>query len=343
MTPTRPALRDSVLVLEGDGDELHFLLTGSAVQKTFSVDPPTRRLLRLIDGSRTVAELEAAVPDGAVRDVLGVLADEDLLAAPAATTPVDERYGRQLGLLEELAREDGVTVAGAELQARLRAASVAVIGTGGLGSWVLLSLAAAGIGRLVVMDSDTVELSNLNRQILFSAADAGRAKTAVAAERLAAHGARVETIEGLLAGPGDVPHADVVINCADRPSVAETSDWVAEACVARGIPHIVGGAYAYHTGALGLTVVPGETPCWQCARDAVGRHAGGAVRGRSGPGPSFAPFSAVTANVVAYDAVRVLLGLPPVTAGRLGEIDFRTLALRWRELPRQCPHARTAA
>jgi hypothetical protein len=54
-------------------------------------------------------------------------------------------------------------------------------------------------------------------------------------------------------------------------------------------------------------------------------------------------FSAMTANLIAYDALRVLLGLPALTAGRLGELDFRTLAVRWRELPRPCSHVRTAA
>jgi hypothetical protein len=157
----------------------------------------------------------------------------------------------------------------------------------------------------------------------------------------------VETVDLAIAGPQDVAplaaRAGLVINCADRPSVAETSDWVAAACLERGVAHIVGGAYAYHVGALGLTVVPGRTPCWECARDTVGREPAAPVRGRRGPGPSLAMFSAMTANLIAYDALRVLLGLPALTAGRLGELDFRTLAVRWRELPRPCSHVRTAA
>ena len=136
--------------------------------------------------------------------------------------------------------------------------------------------------------------------------------------------------------------ADLVINCADRPSVALTSDWVSAACLARRIPHIVGGAYAYHVGSLPLTVLPGRTSCWQCARDDVGGETREMIGGRPGAGPSLAMFSAVTANIAAYDAVRVLIGLPPVTAGRLGEVDFRTLALRWREIPNPCSHVRSA-
>jgi molybdopterin/thiamine biosynthesis adenylyltransferase len=355
----RPALRDSVLVLEGDGAELHFVCTSSSTCKTFSVDPIARRIVGLLDGSRCVAELEAHLHDvpgyaaGYVNEVLDVLHEEDLLAAPVSAAEIAqlslterERYSRQLGLLEELAREAGMKVAGPTLQATLRSATVVVLGTGGLGSWLLTSLAAAGIGRLVVCDADTVELSNLNRQILFGTSDIGRLKTEVAAERLNAldPDIAVEPVNGIVRGPDDVASvadgADLVINCADRPSVAVTSDWVSAACLPRGVPHIVGGAYAYHVGSLGLTVLPGRTPCWDCAREEVGRQPATVLRGRESAGPSLAMFSAVSANLAAYDAVRLLLDLPPVTAGRLGEFDFRTLTLRWREIPNRCSHVR---
>jgi molybdopterin/thiamine biosynthesis adenylyltransferase len=356
MPAFRPALRDSVLVLEGEADQLHFVMTSISARKTFAVDDMTRRLVPLLDGSRTLPELESEVRDAAsfspghLRDVLEVLDAEALLAIPARAEPSlapeeRERYSRQLGLLEELSRDDGQGATGEELQARLRAATVAVIGVGGLGTWLLSSLAAAGVGRLIVCDCDHVELSNLNRQILFGAADVGARKTESAAARLSAVNPTltVEQREVVLRSPQDVSAlaeaADLVINCADRPSVAETSEWVAAACLPRGVPHIVGGAYAYHVGSLGFTVLPGRTACWRCAGDTVGVRRDGVLRGRQGPGPSLAMFSAVVANVLAWDAVRVLLGLRPATSGRLGEIDFRSFDIRWRDIPRRpdCP------
>ena len=105
----------------------------------------------------------------------------------------------------------------------------------------------------------------------------------------------------------------------------------------------MGGAYAYHLGSLGLTVLPGRSPCWKCARAAVGGNGGTALRGRQSAGPSLAMFSAVTANLLAWDALRVLLGLPPATAGRLGELDLATFALRWRDIPGPCRHVERAA
>lgn len=87
-----------------------------------------------------------------------------------------ERYARHIVLRE----------VGGPGQARLRAASALVVGAGGLGGPVAMYLAAAGVGRLVLMDADTVSLSNLQRQIQFASADIGRPKAEAAAERLSA-------------------------------------------------------------------------------------------------------------------------------------------------------------
>ena len=138
------------------------------------------------------------------------------------------RYARQL-ILPEL---------GGAAQERLKAATVTVVGAGGLGSPLLLYLAGAGVGRLRVVDDDRVDLGNLHRQVLFTTADLGRAKVEVAASRLAALNPAI-TIEPvpvrldvsnaatLLAG------SDVVADGSDR---IETRWTVAEVCHALAIP-----------------------------------------------------------------------------------------------------------
>jgi hypothetical protein len=178
---------------------------------------------------------------------------------------------------------------------RLRAATVAVIGTGEPGSAVLAALATAGVGRLVLCD----------------------ARTQAAAERLRAIAPEVTVLarDRAPVGPTDVAPlaalADVVVDCAGSPGATSA------ACLRRGVPHIVGA------GALGLTVIPGRTACWKCA--------GPLARGESA-GP-------LAATVMAQDAVRVLLGRRPLTAGRLAVLDPGTRELSWRPLPGRCRHA----
>jgi adenylyltransferase/sulfurtransferase len=141
-----------------------------------------------------------------------------------------ERYSRHL-LLKEI---------GGPGQAKLLGATVAVIGAGGIGSPALLYLAAAGVGRLVVIDDDTVDLSNLNRQILHITARVGALKTDSAADALAALNPGVTlvlrperatdaSIDALIAG------ADAVLDGSDSFA---TRRLVAEACARAKVPLI---------------------------------------------------------------------------------------------------------
>ncbi len=167
-----------------------------------------------------------------------------------------ERYARHIVLHE---------IGGAG-QARLAAAHVTLIGAGGIGSPAIQYLAAAGIGTLRLIDDDVVSLSNLQRQTLFSTADIGRGKVAVAAERIAAlnpdvtveqRAARVtaETVGALLAG------TDVILDGTDNFA---TRLLVSDAATAAHIP-LVSAAVARFQGQVGTFRgwLP-EAPCYRC-------------------------------------------------------------------------------
>lgn len=166
-----------------------------------------------------------------------------------------ERYSRHIILPE----------VGGEGQKRLLSSSVFVVGTGGLGSPALLSLAAAGIGRLGVADSDVVELSNLQRQVIHRTADLGRSKV-VSAEReirginpdceVEAHSERlsVSNVRDALSGYA------VVLDCSDN---FPTRFLVADCCRLLGIP-LVSAAVLRFEGQL-MTFLPGAgNPCYRC-------------------------------------------------------------------------------
>ena len=154
---------------------------------------------------------------------------------------------------------------GWEGQARWRSGRVLVVGAGGIGSAALLYLAAAGVGRLGVVDSDAVELSNLQRQILHRSAGLEQRKVESAAESLAELNphCQVETFD-LRLNPDNVRQVvqgfEVVLDASDN---FPTRFLVAECCWHSRIPLVSAAATGWH-GQL-LVAAPGaENPCYRC-------------------------------------------------------------------------------
>ncbi len=147
----------------------------------------------------------------------------------------NERYTRQMTLPRW----------GEEGQQRLRNAHIVVVGAGGLGCPALQYLAAAGVGRITVVDFDRIDVSNLNRQILFSPADLGKPKAETACEKLRQLNPEVkfvavnETFTAELA-EGLLPGCDLVLDCTDRLNARYT---ISDACVRHNKPHIYAGVY----------------------------------------------------------------------------------------------------
>jgi adenylyltransferase/sulfurtransferase len=164
--------------------------------------------------------------------------------------------------LERYARHIVLPQVGGSGQRKLKDASIAVIGAGGIGSAVIPALAGAGIGKLTIIDSDTVELANLHRQPLFAEADVGKAKALLAADfvrglnrfvDVAAKQERIasENAPGLLAGH------DIVIDGSDNFA---TRLAVSDTCVSLGIP-LVSAAAVQFQGQVGLFR---SKPCYRC-------------------------------------------------------------------------------
>ncbi len=260
-------LRPLVEVVE-DADGALYLLRGPAGGDCVIREPPAAvpALLRALEAGGTPAELAAAAP-AAAPDLDGMLAALDAAGVlePLAAAPEDERLSRQLLYLGDRAPRGSHA---AELQARLERAHVVILGCGGLGSWVAAGLACSGIGRLTLVDDDVVELSNLNRQLLFTEADIGRPKVDAAAASLRAFDAgstsspRAPRSRARPTSPAPSRARDLVAACADRPPY-EIARWINRACARAGIPHISAGQLP-PTVRVGPLVVPGATACLAC-------------------------------------------------------------------------------
>jgi molybdopterin/thiamine biosynthesis adenylyltransferase len=150
-------------------------------------------------------------------------------------------------------------------QARLARARVLVVGAGALGNEVLKNLALVGIGHILVIDFDTIELSNLSRSVLFRASDQGQSKAAVAA-RMASElnpdsqiiGRRANVLTDI--GVGLVRDLDLVICCVDN---REARLWINRLCWKAGRPWIDGGIQEIN--GVAKVFVPGNGACYECA------------------------------------------------------------------------------
>jgi adenylyltransferase/sulfurtransferase len=226
------------------------------------------------------------------------------------------RYSRQI-LLPEI---------GIEGQERLAAASALVIGLGGLGSPVAMYLAAAGIGRLELVDDDRVDLSNLQRQILHGNDAVGEAKTTSAQRTLARLNPdtridlRRERLEpAALAEAGG--RADVVLDCSDNFA---TRFAINAACRDRGRALVSGAAIRWE-GQVSVFAGRAGAPCYRCLYDTEGRE----DESCSNNGV-VAPVVGIIGSVQALEAVKLLCGVGESLDGRLLLLDG--LRMRWREL-----------
>ena len=199
-------------------------------------------------------------------------------------------------------------------QRRLRAARVLVVGAGGLGSPILLYLAAAGVGRLTVVDDDTVDSTNLQRQVVHGVADVGRPKVESAVEALAGlapDATVVPVMERLTAANilDLVADHDVVVDGADN---FPTRYLVGDACTRLGVPHVWGSVFQ-HDAQVSVWWA-GEGPCYRCVFP--NPPPPGAVPSCSTGGVLGASVGAV-GSVMAEEVVKLLVGAGEPLVGRL--------------------------
>jgi molybdopterin-synthase adenylyltransferase len=231
--------------------------------------------------------------------------------------------------IDRYARHLALAGFGAAEQARLRDATALVIGAGGLGSPALLYLAAAGIGRLVVSDFDTVDITNLQRQVLFATDDVGRPKAEAAAARLQALNpdTNVEAVQTRLMDDAlldAVKAADVVLDCCDNFATRFALNL---ACVRARKP-LVSGAAIRLEGQLAVFRLdrPGG-PCYRCLWQEEAEELE-SCRGNGVLGP----VPGVIGSLMAVEALKIASGCAPATGGKLllydaVENDWRSLKL----------------
>jgi molybdopterin/thiamine biosynthesis adenylyltransferase len=228
------------------------------------------------------------------------------------------RYSRHI-LLDEL---------GIDGQRRLLAAHALVIGAGGLGSPVALYLATAGVGTITIVDGDTVDLTNLQRQIAHDLSRIGEPKAQSAARTMRAINPDIRIValhERADASRLDalVAEADVVVDCSDNFA---TRHAVNAACVAHARPLVSGAAIGFDGQLSVYDTRDPARPCYACLfpPEAVFEEVRCATMG------VFAPLVGIIGSMQAAEALKLLAGIGSSLAGRLQMLDARTM--EWTEI-----------
>jgi adenylyltransferase/sulfurtransferase len=243
----------------------------------------------------------------------------EISSAPPLTLTKEEiqRYSRHLIMPE----------VGMDGQLKLKQAKVLCIGTGGLGAPLGLYLAAAGVGRIGLVDFDTVDSTNLQRQILFSTSDVGRPKIAAAADRLRGLNPdiQIDTFETRLTSDNALhlfKDYDIIVDGTDN---FPTRYLVNDACILLGKQNVYGSIFRFE-GQITVFGAPGG-PCYRCLYPEP-------------PPPGLVPSCAeggvlgvlpgIVGSIQAAETLKLIIGKGESLVGRL--LLFDALAMRFREL-----------
>jgi bacteriocin biosynthesis cyclodehydratase domain-containing protein len=323
-----------------DGDVLLMRPSAGSDIRIENPDPEQRQLLEALDGEHTLEQLRERFGKQEVDDLISQLgelevvedaADDDLLAPGELA-----RFDRQLRYFSDVGTQE---LTPSECQARLREARVAVLGVGGLGGASARSLACTGVGEMWLVDGDRVEVSNLNRQTLYSEADVGKPKVEQAAAWLRAFNSamRVTATARRLESEAEIADfiagADVVIDAADWPA-HDIERWCNSACFEAGIPYITMSHFP-PIARVGPLFVPGRTGCYACQETAFRREyplfdmAIEQRRAKPSPAATLGPACELIGGLVGMEILHLLTGLSePSTLGVSHIYDLRTMESR---------------
>ncbi|HEY4374154.1 MAG TPA: molybdopterin-synthase adenylyltransferase MoeB [Burkholderiales bacterium] len=237
------------------------------------------------------------------------------------------RYSRHI-LLPEM---------GIEGQEALQRGHALVIGAGGLGSPAALYLATAGVGKITLTDNDSVDLTNLQRQVLHQTASVGMPKAASGKHTIAQYNPDIEVVALQARAEGPlldelVASADVVLDCCDNFA---TRHAVNRACVKHGKPLVSGAAIRFDGQVSVFDLRVEAAPCYHC----LFPEGGDLEELRCAVTGVFAPLTGIIGTVQAAEALKVLTGIGESLSGRL--LLLEALSMEWRSIkvPRDpdCP------
>nr|WP_314622905.1 ThiF family adenylyltransferase [uncultured Noviherbaspirillum sp.] len=343
-------LRPSVSWVERENAVIEFFFANTRKRKSVRVIESLVAALRQMDGKQSLAKIaeNLSIPCEQLLAWTNKLIDWSAVERMSIAEWVESSpWRRTLHMLEDFIPDFDLQ----QVWQRIGDTQYVILGCGAVGSWVADGIVRMGGRKFLLVDPDRVAPSNLNRS-LFSATDVGAFKTLAISQRIRSiKGEAVVTeFREMIASPSDVGaliesrNAQVLISCMDHPSVDVAAGWVNQVCIAHGIPLVIAGGYNLHLSLLGITIIPGQTACFECSLIHLRKlQAKNNLQVKKLPRPyrnigNVAPLAAITASIASMEAVRVAANhtqFSPSMTNRRGEFNFMDEVFGWIDIPRQ--------
>lgn len=335
----KPRIRSSVGVVINADDTTEFFKGNTRRSVILKLKSPVAKLLCTLDGTKTIEEIcmennISRVAEPQFRSLLLHLKENCIIYDAEERIDTQDRivYSRVFSMLEDFTCDEQKIQ---EAWQRIRNSCVCIIGLGAVGSWIAGLLLQSGIKNFILIDMDEVEISNLHRQWGYSEADVGKKKNSVLSDRLRSMNPDVQ-IQGIdafldqnLLESLKLEKCDLIVDCADKPTVDQTAVWIGEYCMPRNIPHIIAGGYNLHLSLIGQTIIPYQTACVKCFEKQLRVNNEielAQMKKMNIPNRkigSLGPMCSLSASFAALEAVKVLSGLiPPANINRRGEFNI---------------------
>lgn len=345
-----PIMREHITLIDAGPSSMRFYCCHRAEVITYEIDEIGGRAISLADGRRELRDIlkhldKQDLSHGDLESFFRGLIDDNIFRDAASDSNVELGPNYEARLKRQLVYFSGLAPTGRtgrDLQASLLRSKVLIVGAGGGGSHMAVQLAGVGVGNLTIVDHDRVEIGNLGRQI-FYAGHVGELKVDVLKSVIANISpetvvtTHVEKLTHEVDWLGEVlPKVDLVINCADYPSMDETSRWLFDACYPLKIPLIPAGGYNGHMTSVPPTLIPGSSTCWHCYERTTAKKVSpfGKLKLSEMKSGVFLPATVAMAALQMPEIIRVLTGCEaPRFINRRGEFDLNTCALRVEDVP----------
>lgn len=345
-----PKLNSTISVIKNSDTMLEFFKTNTRQQLHIKVQDDTiLNIIMGLDGSESIEQIAKKynVKNDSIASLMEYLRKNGILDNIEDKDKFKnyERFRRTIHFIAEYSTSPENLL---EMWNNISESKVLIIGLGAVGSWVACNLAQSGVGTIMLVDPDAVDITNLHRQYGYTEEDLGKKKTEVLAERLRAYNDDICVVtnntfldENLLSFFDD-NEIDLIINCADKPNVDTTSMWVGEYAMKRGIPHIIGGGYNLHLSLIGQTVIPGRTACVNCFKkrleeeNKIDPEKVKKLMVKNRKVGSFGPMCSMIASMVGMEAIKILSkSIEPSNVNRRGEFDIYSMDIQYKQYDRR--------